>query len=173
MNFRKPPKLFVGRYTVLQLSLNLIMLLQQPEKKKSPETTGRMKTLVVICNLDSIKSSIFFSFKLSLLCLIWYFQKNKLLTRSTVDDKTILIFLRAYYWVFLVNPLASACGTNWMQCPWCSASAKSSTLSTSDPSPSPLVTSSAGETSPSNQVTTNMFHQQNMQQHRIETRILQ
>lgn len=160
MNFRKPPKLFVGRYTVLQLSLNLIMLLQQPEKKKSPETTGRMKTQ-------------FFSFILSLLCLIWYFQKNKLLTRSTVDDKTVLIFLRAYYWVFLVNPLASACGTNWMQCPWCSASAKSSTLSTSDPSPSPLVTSSAGETSPSNQVTTNMFHQQNMQQHRIETRILQ
>lgn len=171
MNFRKPPKLFVGRYTVLQLSLNLIMLLQQPEKKKSPETTGRMKTLVVICNLDS--KAQFFSFKLSLLCLIWYFQKNKLLTRSTVDDKTVLIFLRAYYWVFLVNPLASACGTNWMQCPWCSASAKSSTLSTSDPSPSPLVTSSAGETSPSNQVTTNMFHQQNMQQHRIETRILQ
>lgn len=165
MNFRKPPKLFVGRYTVLQLSLNLIMLLQQPEKKKSPETTGRMKTLVVICNLDS-KAQF-------LLCLIWYFQKNKLLTRSTVDDKTVLIFLRAYYWVFLVNPLASACGTNWMQCPWCSASAKSSTLSTSDPSPFPLVTSSAGETSPSNQVTTNMFHQQNMQQHRIETRILQ
>lgn len=172
MNFRKPPKLFVGRYTVLQLSLNLIMLLQQPEKKKSPETTGRMKTLVVICNLDS-KAQFFFHS--SFPYCVWFdiFKKNKLLTRSTVDDKTVLIFLRAYYWVFLMNPLASACGTNWMQCPWCSASAKSSTLSTSDPSPSPLVTSSAGETSPSNQVTTNMFHQQNMQQHRIETRILQ
>lgn len=59
MNFKKPPKLFVGRYTVLQLSLNLIMLLQQPEKKKSPETMGRMKTLVVICNLDS-KAQFFF-----------------------------------------------------------------------------------------------------------------
>lgn len=171
MNFRKPPKLFVGRYTVLQLSLNLIMLLQQPEKKKSPETTGRMKTLVVICNLDS-KAQFFFIQAFPIVFDL-IFSKKKLLTRGTVDDKTVLIFLRAYYWVFLVNPLASACGTNWMQCPWCSANAKSSTLSTSDPSPSPLVTSSAGETSPSNQVTTNMFHQQNMQQHRIETRILQ
>lgn len=35
------------------------MLLQQPEKKKSPETTGRMKTLVVIYNLDS-KAQFFF-----------------------------------------------------------------------------------------------------------------
>lgn len=35
------------------------MLLQQPEKKKSPETTGRMKTLLVICNLDS-KAQFFF-----------------------------------------------------------------------------------------------------------------
>lgn len=100
------------------------------------------------------------------------FSKKELLTRSTVDDKTVIIFLGAYYWVFLVNPQAAAYGTNWMQCPWRSASVKSSTVSTSDCSPSPLVTSSAGETSPSNQVTTNMFHQQNMQPHRIETCIL-
>lgn len=32
------------------------------------------------------------------------FSKKELLTRSTVDDKTVIIFLGAYYWVFLVNP---------------------------------------------------------------------
>lgn len=31
-------------------------------------------------------------------------KKKKLLTRSTIDDKTVMLFLGAYYWVFLVNP---------------------------------------------------------------------